>query len=901
MPEREVRQAAAAHSLHEREQRALNGEPRQSESRSTRRMKARLGPVAAGTLARYVETAAMRRIALAAVTVLAASLVVPQAVAGVHLSDPAGATGATGAMTPGKSDRSTAPSVKRHHRYNVTITRTTGGIPHILAKNFGDAGYGYGYAFAQDNLCVMANDYVTVEGERSLYFGPKGTYQQRGNGTTIDNLDSDIFWTEVNDSGIVPRLAARKPPLGPTRDLREGVRGYVAGYNRYLRHIGGRDGVKDPACHGKAWVRPITVKDAYLRFYQLVLLASSDVVIDGIAQAQPPTASSPASAAIHPQRAGRLIAAGWHRAMGDLGSNAVAIGKAGTRDHKHGMLLGNPHFPWLGTERFYDAQIHVPGKVDVTGAALFGVPLVLIGHNMTMAWSHTVSTAFRFTPYELTLVPGKPTEYLFNGKARKMQPRTVTILERGSNGKLTSLTHTTWWTRYGPIFNSIEGIPLPWTDATAFALADANAKNFRVFNHFLATDEAKSAHAELRVLDKYEGIPWVNTIVADKSGHALYADIGSIPNVSDAKAKRCNTALGDVTYKLLGLPVLDGSRSSCDWGNDKDAVAPGLFGPKHLPHLFRRDYVTNSNDSYWLSNPHHPLTGYARIIGDERTARSLRTRIGLIMTQNRVSGRGEKKGFTLRDMTNLVFSDRQYAGDLMRNSLVKLCRTFKAAGTIPTSSGVVKLGDACSVLAKWDLHENAHSHGAILFRRFIDHLTGSTQSTVYTYSGLTPYWKTPFSAKNPVRTPNTLNTADPEVAMALGDAISDLDAAHLPLGVAVDKVQGVTRNGHFIPIQGGEGDPNGEFNAIYAPWIAGKGEGNIDEGSSFVQAVTWKTGHRCPIARTILTYSESSDPTSPRYDDQTKMFSKKQWVHDDFCAAAIRNDPNRTVLHLAGT
>jgi acyl-homoserine-lactone acylase len=42
--------------------------------------------------------------------------------------------------------------------------------------------------------------------------------------------------------------------------------------------------------------------------------------------------------------------------------------------------------------------------------------------------------------------------------------------------------------------------------------------------------------------------------------------------------------------------------------------------------------VTNSNDSYWLSNPHQPLTGFARIIGDEGTARTLRTRIGLIMT-----------------------------------------------------------------------------------------------------------------------------------------------------------------------------------------------------------------------------------------------------------------------------
>ena len=32
------------------------------------------------------------------------------------------------------------------------------------------------------------------------------------------------------------------------------------------------------------------------------------------------------------------------------------------------------------------------------------------------------------------------------------------------------------------------------------------------------------------------------------------------------------------TFQLLGLPVLDGSKSSCDWKTDADAVQPGLFG-----------------------------------------------------------------------------------------------------------------------------------------------------------------------------------------------------------------------------------------------------------------------------------------------------------------------------------
>ncbi len=61
----------------------------------------------------------------------------------------------------------------RHARLSsaITVTRDSAGIPHIVADNFTALGYGEGYSFAQDNLCTFANDVVTVEGERSQYFG----------------------------------------------------------------------------------------------------------------------------------------------------------------------------------------------------------------------------------------------------------------------------------------------------------------------------------------------------------------------------------------------------------------------------------------------------------------------------------------------------------------------------------------------------------------------------------------------------------------------------------------------------------------------------------------------------------------------------------------------------------
>src|SRR4051794_34955520 len=174
--------------------------------------------------------------------------------------------------------------------YNASIRRTAHGIPHILAKDFGSLGYGYGYAFAEDNLCTIAESYVTVAGERSRYFGPDASWNFRGNGSTVKNLNSDFFYKRVNESGIVERLAGQPAPLGPKPEIKAGVKGYVAGYNSYLEKTGVKN-LPDPRCRGQAWVRKIDATDVYRRFYQLASLASQGVAIDGIGGAQPLTGS----------------------------------------------------------------------------------------------------------------------------------------------------------------------------------------------------------------------------------------------------------------------------------------------------------------------------------------------------------------------------------------------------------------------------------------------------------------------------------------------------------------------------------------------------------------------------------------------------------------------------------
>jgi acyl-homoserine-lactone acylase len=770
------------------------------------------------------------------------------------------------------------------------VRYTTGGIPHILAHSWEDLGFGYGYAFAKDNICTMANGYITVEAQRSRYFGPKGSYVQRGNGFVEHNLQSDFYFQQIIDSRIVQHL---EQGLNP--DERQTEEGYVRGYNSYLAHVGGAKGVPDPTCRGKAWVKPITLFDSYLRFYQLMLESSSDVAMQGISEAAPPKAARAGQRAVaSPARTARALAAAWRAHTSTLGSNAVAIGSAGTRDHL-GLLLGNPHFPWIGTERFYQAQLTIPGKINVTGASLYGVPLVLIGHNANVAWSHTVSTAFRFTPFQLTLVKGHPTEYRQNGKAVAMSPRKVTVLAKQPNGKLVRVRHTLWWTRYGPVFNNLEGIPLVWTRTTAFALRDANANDLaRAVNTWFGFDRASSTQQMLSILKKYQGIPWVNTIATDRAGLALYADIGDIPNVSNARAKRCDTQIGAFTFAQVGLPILNGAKTSCDWASDPGAAVHGIFGPQHEPYLLRHDYVTNSNDSYWLANPHHPLAGFARIIGTEGTARTLRTRIGLIQVQARIDGTDGQgpPGFTLAAMRRLDLSDDSYAAQLTLPGLVKLCDKFQAAGgTAPTSGGgKVKLGDACSTLAHWNGKADTAQRGAVLFAGFWNIAQAATPSP----------FSHPFQLSRPVTTPYGLNTANSTVRTALGDTIKQLNKAHIPLNTTLGAVQYVTYHGSHITIPGGPGDPDGIFNAIYENTEPGDSLTSPDTGSSFIQVVTWEPGSSCPVGSTILTYSESSNPASPHFADQTRLFSKKQFLPDRFCPKQIAADPDLRVVTVTG-
>ena len=766
--------------------------------------------------------------------------------------------------------------------FTATIVRTTYGIPHITGDDFGDLGYGLGYAYAQDNFCVLMREIVIANGEAARYWGE-------------GFVNNDFVFSWANSDEFIENefLPAASDTI---RDL---AKGYAAGMNRYLEETGVDNLAEGPeGCRGEEWVRAIDETDVAKRLHKLILLAGldasaagnqvKDLIMAGSAAA--PTQSTANATPLAPESIRIAKHYNDYLHVDRMGSNAYGIGSQGSQT-EYGVLLGNPHFPWSGPQRFYESHLTVPGEYDMMGASLHGVPLILIGFNKDVAWSHTVSTAQRFTLFEVTLDPNDPYKYQYDDEVRDITSEEYTIEVMLEDGTIEERTESIYFTQYGPIVDlgAIVGLVGGWPTAsgTVFSFADANLTNTRILDQFLKMGQSTSID-DLEEALKDIGIPWVNTIAADRNGTGYYADISTVPNITQEQLVDCAEEFSSLITDF-GIASLNGSRSECEWGTDPDGPE-GLLGFNNLPKLRTGEnvpYVANANDSYWLSHPNSLLEGFSPLMGrngkepPERIAQGDRQRHCFIQGDERLAGTdglSETGGFTVELMQQVHQGSRNLPGELTRADVVSLCLTVDdwSDGDCdgnPYSANPTEADAACDLLDTWDGRFNNDSVGAGIWRELWNRLRGADD-----------LWAVPFDADDPVNTPNTLNDDDPAVAeaarCALGGAVDRL----IDGGIPIDRSWGEM---HYrwnadrteqIPIHGG----SGMFNNISANFVQDEGWSNIRAGNSYVQTVTWDETD-CPDAYAVLTYSQSSDPASPHYDDQTRIWSNKVWNDMPYC------------------
>lgn len=795
----------------------------------------------------------------------------------------------------------------------AVIRRTTNGVPHVKADNLESVAFGVGYAQAQDNVCVLADGFVKARSERALYFGPGP-----GNIHVINDFSYKAQRVLSGAAAEYATLSAESKAL---------IKGFVAGYNKYVRETPKAN--LPVECRNAPWVFQVTANDlvAYLRI--VAGYASGDRFATGaLFLAVPPGVDPnpvPAPAAVAAAKGldalgktaqlARASAARLQSADVSLASNAWGIGGDLSENGK-GVLLANPHFPYTGARRFYEMQVTVPDYLNFHGAGIYGTPLPVLGFNDKLGWSHTVSSSARFTVYELKLKPGDNLTYVKDGVEKPITSEVFSIQVATGGPTPVTLQRKFYYSEYGPMLaaDAFTGGLMPaWgATGTAYTYRDANPDTRNAFDTWLKMARATNFEQFKDAFRDCGTTLWVNSIYADDQGNAYYIDSSSVPNLSPlAMLTVSGKAAASAAYRTLyqnGLVLLEAT-SRDDW---VEGACRGLVPFAERPQLARRDFVQNSNDSYWVTNPAAPLEGYSPLFGPTRIEQGPRTRIGLYMLQNpEAIGYGAEKPagqdgkFSAADLAKVLHNNRTWYAEEFLGELRSRC-TLAGATLVNVPGGTPRsVQSACNVLKAWNGRYDLDSVGAHVFRVFIADYRSkfATHLTV------------PFNPAHPVYTPSTpaavvpSNLANDPMLVSLASGLNRLDQAGIAYTATLGTVQALQPTGGAapggtavalgpaFPWHGGDGTIDGAFNAVSTlnsavwtdtriprvnpPTIANTAGLSSTPGLGWQIAygTSWHFGLEFtpegPKALGLVSYSQSTNSSSPYFSDQMLRYSQK--------------------------
>jgi len=828
----------------------------------------------------------------------------------------------------------------------ATIRRTTGGVPHIVADDLKSAAFGHGYAQAQDNVCMLAEAIVKARSERAKYFGPG---PDRG-GLGLNVINDFSYKAQKIYSGAeqeFPALSAESRAL---------IEGFTAGYNNYVGETAPAD--LPSQCRDAEWVKAISPVDLLAHYRVVGQYASGNEFATGVVfLAVPPNTSpvprvvsaSPTIAKADLESLQRKIVETAQINASNLGnvndtglaSNAWGIGKELTAQGR-GALLANPHFPYTGHRRLYEVQMTVPGYMNMHGAGLLGTAIPLINFNENLAWSHTVTTSRRFTWYELALSPTDNLSYVKDGVEKPITVETYQIeVDMGDPAGPITMEREFYFSEYGPMVaaniangalpswggnGAVNGVP------AAYTYRDANANTGGLLDTWLGMSRASNLAEFQSVFKNCGSTLWTNSTYADDQGNAFYIDSSSVPNLSEKTIALVNfkrTASPD--YALLfdnGVTLLDGSSSSDDW---VEGDCNGLVPYEDKPKLLRTDWVQNSNSSHWATNPNEFLEGYSPLFGAEKSPLNPRTRLGIKMLQNPLAEgvpgapapAGQDGKFNAEELLGVIWNNRAWHAEQFLPELLERCETI---GATPVAGE--DLSAWCDSLASWDSLYNLDSVGAHVFRVFMANYIDDLDDDLTTR----------FAPADPVGTPANpsktgAGTPDDTMLLALASGVSALSAQGIGPDAKLRTVQyyrtsgGVAPGnsnppeflGDRIPWHGGDGNIDGAFNAVGVvtdPFLedtrfpriapktvdntAGLSDGTVGgiNGWLMARGTSWHFGleftDNGPEAYGLVSYSQSTDPDSPYFEDQSEMYSMKMsrklpFTEDEIAANLIAN------------
>lgn len=668
------------------------------------------------------------------------------------------------------------------------------GVPHIFADDAAALFYGNGWAMMESHAELVLRLYGQARGRAAEYWGER-------------YVDSDT-WVRTN--GIPAR--AERWYDEQIAHARAYLDSFVAGMNVWAEE------------HGESLpaellqVLPVQSTDvlAHQQRGLLFTFIANPGAVMGAARAwqnAPRPQGTPGGSGDDASLATVRAAL---EAVPAAGSNAWAV--APTRSASgNALLLMNPHLPWSDLFTFWEVHLVTP-DVNAYGAATVGVPLLAMGFNEHIGWTHTVNTIDPYDIFELRLAGDG---YALDGVQHEFHVRmdTVRVLRPDGTMQVQPL----------PVRQSVHGPVIAQRDGQALALRVAGLDGANLLAQHWDMMRATNRASFEAALSRLQ-LPFFTVMYADRAGDIMHVFNGAVP----ARSR------GDWQY---WQGIVPGDSSATLWTRTHDYhQLPRVVNPVS-------GWLQNANDPPWTTTIPFPLEPayFPAYMAPQRPMGFRPIRSARMLA--------ETPRMTLDRMVELQGSTRLQAADHLVSDVVAAARRLQLPAAI----------EAADVLEQWDRTADADSRGAILFAHFYRAMLRQPWP-----SG--SMFELPWTPTAPLVTPDGL--ADPRrAAEVLAQAAAQVRATHGAIDVPWGEVYRLRRDGVELPASGGPGEL-GSFRILdFSPVPGDSTRFVATGGDSFIAAVEFSSPVR---ARILTVYGNSSRPGSPHRTDQFELFARKQ-------------------------
>lgn len=399
----------------------------------------------------------------------------------------------------------------------VEIRRDAHGISHIEASSEADAYFGLGFVHAQDRLWQMDVGRRAGAGRLSEIFGER-------------TLSADRYLRTLGFNRVAERNLNHFSDRGGRL-----LEAYAAGVNAALRQ---RSGPLPPEyvvfrTEPLDW-RPVdSILNVKMMALQLGGNANAELLRRQLNQVLSPAQLAAmwpdvklgsAASEIDAQLIKRTAAAFASHDVGTGGSNNWAI--AGHRSASGSPVVANdPHLPHSAPGAWYLVHLTAPG-LNVAGATLPGIPVIIVGRNEHAAWGVTNTETDVQDVFVERVDPDDPSRYLTPDGPVPFEIRTEVIEVKDGDPVTIEVRET----RHGPVMSDVsdryhgavsngEVMALAWT---ALDEDDASLEAGFAMARARTWDDLRSALRDFQS-------PQQNFVGADTEGTIGFIAAGRVP------------------------------------------------------------------------------------------------------------------------------------------------------------------------------------------------------------------------------------------------------------------------------------------------------------------------------------------------------------------------------------